>query len=106
MPTVSDDEAFVLFSPEEIDAFKATHAQHKDAYLDELIIRYARAQGGDVLAVWEALLGPVAGKNTKWAPLRVAEHVGVTQERMDAILETTLSAVRPEFEAHQRQAGR
>jgi hypothetical protein len=100
MPTVSDDKSFVLFSPEEIDAFKATHAQDKDAYLDELIIKYARAQGGDVLAVWEALLGPVVDKNTKWAPMRVAEHVGVTQERVDDIIETTLSAVRPEFDAH------
>ncbi len=103
MPTVSDDNSFVLFSPEEIDAFKGTYARHKDAYLDELIIKYAREQGGDVLAVWEALLGPLVDKNTKWAPMRVAEHVGVTQERMDVIIETTLSAVRPEFEAHRRR---
>lgn len=106
MPTVSDDESFVMFSPEEVDAYKAIQAQHKDGYLDELIIKYARAQGGDVLAVWEALLGPLADKNTKWAPFRVAEHVGVTQERMDEILETTLSAVRPEFEAHKRRTER
>jgi hypothetical protein len=102
MPTVSDDKSFILFSPEEIDAFKAAHAQHEDAYVDELIIKYARAQGGDVLAVWEALLGPVVDKNTKWAPMRVGEHVGVTQERVDEIIETTLSTLRPEFDAHGR----
>lgn len=106
MPKVSEDKSFVLFSQEEIDAYKAIQAQHEDGYLDELIIKYARAQGGDVLAVWEALLGPLADKNTKWAPVRIAEHVGVTQERMDDIVETTLNAVRPEFEAYKRRTER
>jgi hypothetical protein len=103
MPTVSEDRSFVRFSPDEIAEFKATHAQHKDAYMDELIIKYARAQGGDVLAVWEALLGPLVDKDTKWSPKRVAEHVGVTQERMDAIIGTTLETVRPEFDAHKNK---
>jgi hypothetical protein len=98
MPTVSDDGSFVTFSDEEAAAYAAL-GQPDAAYLDELINEYALAHGGDVLAVWECLQGPKLGKNVKWSPMCIAAHVGISQQRMDEILDETIGAVWPAWEA-------
>ena len=103
MPTVSDDGSFVTFSDGEAEAFVAA-GDPDAAYLDELINEYALARGGDVLAVWECLQGPRLGKKIKWSPNRIAAHLGLSQERMDQILDETLAAVVPVFEASPQYA--
>jgi hypothetical protein len=98
MPTVSDDGSFVTFSDEEAAAF-AVAGGPDAAYLDELINAYALARGGDTLAVWECIQGPRLGKNVKWSPNRIPAHLGITPRRMDEILDETMAAVLPAWEA-------
>jgi hypothetical protein len=98
MPTVSDDGSFVTFIDDEAAAFAAAGGPDL-AYFDELIIVYALAQGGDVLAVWERLQGPRLGKKIKWSPDRIAARVGISQTRMNEILDDTMAAVLPAWEA-------
>ncbi len=84
MPTVSDDKSFITFTEEEAAAFAGAGGPDL-AYLDELINNYALAQGGEILAVWECVQGPRMGKQVKWSPNRIAEHVGITQSTMNEI---------------------
>jgi hypothetical protein len=103
MPTVSDDGSFITFSDNEAAAFAAA-GDPDGAYLDELINEYALARGGEVLAVWECVQGPRLGKKIKWSPNRIAAHLGISQTRMDQILDETLAAVRPAWEASPQYA--
>lgn len=98
MPTVSDDGAFVSFTDEEAEAFKAA-GPPEGAPLDRLIAEYARRQGGEVLAVMKCFEGPRMGGNIKWSPNRIADHLGLPQSRVDQIYEETMAAVWPIFEA-------
>ena len=98
MPTIADDGSCIVFNDEEAAAF-AVAGGPDVAYLDELINNYALAHGGDTLAVWECLQGPRLGKKTKWSPNRIAARVGISQPRMDQILDETMAAVWPEWEA-------
>ena len=98
MPTVSDDGAFVSFTGEEVEAFKAAEPQ-EGAPLGRMIAEYARRQGGEVLAVMECFEGPRMGQNVKWSPDRIADHLGLPQSRVDQIYDETLAAVWPIFEA-------
>ena len=103
MPSVSDDGSFITFSDDEAAAFAAAGGPD-GAYLDELINEYALGQGSDVLPVWECLQGPRLGKKMKWSPNRLAAHLGISQTRMDQILDETLAAVRPAWEASPQYA--
>jgi hypothetical protein len=98
MPTVSEDEWFITFTHEDAAAHAAAGTP-ESRYLDELINSYALGQGGEVLAVWECLQGPRRGKNIKWSPARIAAHLGISQARMDQMLDDTMAAVWPAWEA-------
>jgi hypothetical protein len=98
MPTVSDDGSFATFTDEEAAAFVVA-ADPDGAYLDELINQYAIAHGGEILAVWECIQGPRLGKNIKWSPNRIPAHVGISEARMEQILEETIAAGWPAWEA-------
>lgn len=98
MPTVSDDGSFVTFSDDEAAAFAVAGGPDL-GYFDELINDYALAQGGEVLAVWECLQGPRLGKKIKWSPDRIPVRVGISPSRMNEILEETIAAVWPAWEA-------
>jgi len=98
MPTVSDNGAFVSFTAEEAEAFKAAGPQ-EGAPLSRLIAEYARRQGGEVLAVMECFEGPRMAGNIKWSPNRIAHHLGLPQSRIDQIYDETMAAVWPIFEA-------
>lgn len=103
MPTVSVDGSFVTFNDDEAAAFVA--AGGPDAtYLDELINDYALARGGDVLAVWECIQGPKLGKNVKWSPMRIPGHLGLSLDRVNQILDETIAAVWPAWEASPQYA--
>jgi hypothetical protein len=103
MPTVSDDGSFVTFSDDEAAAF-AVAGGPDVAYLDELINNYALAQGGEVLAVWECIQGPRLGKKIKWSPDRIPGLVGISESRMNEILDDTIAAVWPAWEASPQYA--
>jgi hypothetical protein len=103
MPTVSDDGSFVTFTDDEAAKFAAAGGPDA-AYLDELINDYALAHGGDVLAVWECIQGPRLGKKIKWSPMRIPAHVGISHSRMDQILDETIAAVWPVWEASPQYA--
>jgi hypothetical protein len=98
MPTVSDDGSFITFTDAEVEAFNAA-APQEAMPLNHLIAEHARKQGGEVLAAMECFEGPLMGKNVKWSPKRIADHLGLTQSRVDQIHDETLAAVRPIFEA-------
>lgn len=103
MPTISEDGSFITFSDEEAAAF-ALAGGPDAAYLDELINDYALAHGGETLAVWECLQGPRLGKKVKWSPTCIAAHLGISQSRMDQILDETLAAILPAWEASPQYA--
>ena len=98
MPTVSDDRTFITFTDEEVEAYN--RAGPKEAVpLNRLIAEYARQQGGEVLAVMECFQGPLMGKNVKWAANSIADHLGVTQQRVCQIHDEMMAVVWPAFEA-------
>jgi hypothetical protein len=98
MPTVCDDGSFVTFTEEEAAAFAVAGGPDL-AYFDELINIYALAQGGETLAVWECIQGPRMGKRIKWSPNRIPGQVGISQLRMNQILDDTMAAVLPAWKA-------
>jgi hypothetical protein len=97
MPTVSEDGSFITFTDKA--AAHAAAGTPESRYLDELIDSYGLGQGGEVLAVWECLQGPRLGKNIKWSPDRIAARLGISEARMDQILDDTMAAVRPAWQA-------
>jgi hypothetical protein len=99
MPTVSADGSFVTFNDEEAAAFVAAGGPDA-AYLDGLINQYALTHGGEILVVWECLQGPKLGKKTRWSPNRIADHVRISEPRLEQILEETIAAVWPAWEAN------
>lgn len=103
MPTVSDDQSFITFTEEEAAVFSGAGGPDL-AYLDELINNYALAQGGEILAVWECVQGPRMGKQVKWSPNRIAEHLGIPQSTMNQILNDTMAAVWPAWTASPQYA--
>jgi len=103
MPTISDDGSFVTFTEEEAAAF-AVAGGPDVAYLDELINNYALAHGGETLAVWECIQGPRMAKKIKWNPNCIPGHLGISQPRMEQILEETIAAVWPTWEASPQYA--
>jgi hypothetical protein len=103
MPTISDDGSFVTFTEEEAAAFAVAGGPDL-AYFDELINNYALAHGGETLAVWECIQGPRMGKKIKWNPNCIPGHVGISQPRMEQILEETIAAVWPAWEASPQYA--
>jgi hypothetical protein len=99
VPIVSEDRSHISFTPDEVRAFKAVSASHKDARLNELIIAHARTHGGEVLAVWEALDGPLFDKTEKWSPKHIAPHLGISQARVDFIITETLQAAHAQWKS-------
>lgn len=98
MPTVSDDGSFITFTDEEVEAYNRA-GPREAAPLNRLIAEYARQQGGDALAVMECFEGPLMGKNVKWRPNSIADHLGLPQQRVQQIHDETMAAVWPGFEA-------
>ncbi len=98
VPTVSDDRSFIAFTDEEAEAYRRA-APPEAAQLNRLTAEYARKQGGDVLAVTECLEGPLMGKNLKWRADRIADHLGLSQRRVEQIHDEMMAAVWPVFQA-------
>jgi hypothetical protein len=98
MPTVSDDGAFITFTDDEVEAYNGA-VPREIAPLNRMIAAYARAQGGEVLAVMECVEGPLMGQRVKWSPRRIGDHLGLAQSRVEQIRDETLAAVWPTFEA-------
>lgn len=100
MPTV--DNGAVTYTETEIAEYNA--AAPELAYFFELIRDYALEQGGEVLAVWQKLQGPLFGENQTMKPSVAAQQLGIPVSDIISVWRQTLAVVRPVWTASPQYA--
>jgi hypothetical protein len=90
------DDGFIDHTTEEIAEFNKRSP--RSGFFD-LIRQHARDQGGLVLEIWETTFGPYFGKSTLRTPASTAEHLKIPLSTVEEVLNSTVEAIRPQWEA-------
>jgi hypothetical protein len=92
--------AIAHLSPEEMRQFADADKRYPRAVkLDELVRAYAEQQGGLTLSYWKLALGRLWGEPIMMSTDEVAKRLHRPVSELQAIVEETDRAVRPEWEA-------
>lgn len=70
-------------------------AMPEAAYLHQLIRNYALEQGGQVLAMWRKLEGPLFGENTTMRTSTAARELKLPLSKVEAMRRETIAIVWP-----------